>query len=158
MSKNLSRNIVNLVLALVGIGLFISAQGIKTGAAMAQGSDFMPKLLTGIWVVLSIAIFLSGLRENKEDPKNAVSIRGFIATLVLLFAYIALLQPIGFTVASILYVFIQTLLFAPKEYKTMKNYIIFAIIAIILPIAINLLFTNVFSLILPEGTIFTIFK
>jgi len=154
MQKNLSSNVVNLVLVLSGAALFISAQSIKVGSAMAQGGDFMPKLLSGIWLVLAIAIFVTGIREPHNASEKAVSIKGFIATLILLFVYIFLLRPVGFVVASTLYVFVQMMLFAPKEYKSKKNYILFAVIAIVLPIIINLIFANAFSLILPEGTLF----
>jgi len=154
MQKNLSSNVVNLVLVLSGASLFISAQSIKVGSAMAQGGDFMPKLLSGIWLVLAIAIFVTGIREPHNASEKAVSIKGFIATLILLFVYIFLLRPVGFVVASTLYVFVQMMLFAPKEYKSKKNYILFAVIAIVLPIIINLIFANAFSLILPEGTLF----
>ena len=154
MQKNLSSNVVNLVLVLSGASLFISAQSIKVGSAMAQGGDFMPKLLSGIWLVLAIAIFVTGIREPHNVSEKAVSIKGFIATLILLFVYIFLLRPVGFVVASTLYVFVQMMLFAPKEYKSKKNYILFAVIAIVLPIIINLIFANAFSLILPEGTLF----
>lgn len=153
MTKNLSSNLFNLILVLSGVGLFMSAQTIQTGSAMAQGGDFMPKLLTTIWMILSILIFLTGIREPKKEGE-AVNIKIFLATLILLFAYIFLLKPVGFVIASILYTFIQMLLFVPAEKKTKKSCIIFAVVAVVIPIVVNLVFANVFSLILPEGTIF----
>lgn len=152
MSKNLAGNIVNLVLLLMGVGLFISAQGISTGAAMAQGGDFMPKLCSGIWMVLGILLFLFGLREKPAEGKGSkVSLKGFGATLVLLFLYVLLLKPVGFVITSIVYLFLQMCLFVPAEKKTKKNYILFAVISVVMPFAVNWLFVNVFALILPAG-------
>lgn len=151
--KNLGSNLFNIVLLLVGIALFCSAQTIQAGAVLGQGADFMPKLMSIAWIVLSVMNLLNGLREPEGKKENG-SIRRFLLTLALLFVYIYLLDPIGFTMASILYVFAQTLLFVPKEKRSVKNYVLFAVVSVVLPIAINLLFQNVFSLILPEGMLF----
>jgi len=118
MSKNLASNIINLVLLLMGVGLFISAQGIETGAAMAQGGDFMPKLCSGIWMVLGILLFLFGLREKPaEGGGSQVSLKGFGVTLALLLLYVLLLKPVGFVITSIVYLFLQMCLFVPAEKK-----------------------------------------
>lgn len=151
MSKNLASNIVNLVLLLMGVGLFISAQGIETGAAMAQGGDFMPKLCSGIWMVLGILLFLFGLREKPAEGGGQVSLKGFGATLALLLVYVLLLKPVGFVITSIVYLFLQMCLFVPAEKRTKKNYILFAVISVVMPFAVNWLFVNVFALILPAG-------
>lgn len=153
MGKNFAGNIVNIVMLLMGIALLVSAQGIKTGAAMAQGGDFMPKLLTGFWVVLSAFILIDGLKK-KGASDGGSDVKNFLATLALLLVYFLVIYPIGFVAASIIYIFIQTLLFAPGDAKTKKHCIIYAVIAIAVPITVNLIFVNVFSLILPEGMIF----
>lgn len=153
MKKNLSANIVNLILVIAGVGLFISAQGIQTGNAMAQGSDFMPKLMTSIWMILSVILLLSGFRDSDAKEPGKMDLKRFFATLGLLFCYIFLLNQIGFVIASILYCFIQMLLFSPPESKNKKNYIKFAVISIVCPIAVNLIFANMFYLILPQGNL-----
>ena len=151
--KNLGSNLFNIVLLLVGIALFCSAQTIEAGAVLGQGADFMPKLMSIAWIVLSALNLLRGFREPEGEKENG-SVRRFLVTLALLFVYIYFLNLIGFTLASILYVFAQTLLFVPKEKKNVKNCILFAVVSVVIPIAINLLFENVFSLILPEGMLF----
>lgn len=153
MTRNLPSKIFNLILVLSGVGLFISAQTVQTGSAMAQGGDFMPKLLTTIWMILSVLLFLTGIREPQKDS-GSVNVKKLIATMALLFLYLFLLKPVGFMIASILYTFIQMLLFVPREDKSKKSYLIFAVVAVVIPIAVNLIFANVFSLILPEGTLF----
>lgn len=144
---------MNVVILLAGIALLVSAQSIKTGAVMAQGGDFMPKLLTFFWVALSVLILIGGLRE-KSAGDGSSDVKNFTATLTLLLAYFLALYPIGFVVASTIYIFIQTMLFAPGNAKTKKHCGIYAVIAIAVPITVNLIFANVFSLILPEGMIF----
>lgn len=150
--KKLSETLVNLVLVLTGAILWLSAQTIEVGAAMGQGGDFMPKLCSTIWLIIAILLFVFGLRTPDTGKNKApISIKGFLSTLVLLFVYVLLLKPIGFVITSIVYMFIQMMLFVPAELRNKKNYIIFAVVSIVLPIAVNLLFVNVFSLILPTG-------
>ena len=153
MRKNLGSNVFNLVLFVAGVALFCSAQTIPVGAVLGQGADFMPKLMSIAWIVLSALNLLYGLREQEAEKGNG-SIKRFLMTLALLFVYIYLLDVIGFTLASILYVFVQMLLFVPQEKKNAKNYVLCAVVSVVLPIAINLLFQNVFSLILPQGMLF----
>lgn len=150
--KKLSETLVNLVLVISGAALWLSAQTIEVGAAMGQGGDFMPKLCSSIWFVIALLLFVFGLRTRDAEKSEApVSIKGFLATLVLLFLYVLLLKPIGFVITSIVYMFAQMLLFVPSELRSKKNYIIFAIVSVVLPIVVNMLFVNVFSLILPTG-------
>lgn len=152
--KNFGSNLFNIFLLVAGIALFCSAQTIKAGVVLGQGADFMPKLMSVTWIVLSVLNLLYGFREQDEGKKENGSVKRFLMTLVLLFVYIYLLNPIGFTLASIFYVFIQELLFVPREKRNTKNYVLFAVISIVIPIAVNLLFQNAFSLILPKGRIF----
>ena len=92
----------------------------------------------------------------EDDGVRAITmkLKNWAATLVLLFLYILLLDKLGFVVSSVLYMFIQMCLFVPAEFRSKKNYILFAVISLVLPVAVNLLFVNAFSLILPTGVLF----
>lgn len=150
-TKKLSETILNIVLVISGIALWMSAQTIEVGAAMGKGGDFMPKLCSGIWVIIAVLMLAMGLMERDDGEKHRFNGKGFFATLFLLFIYILLLKPVGFVITSILYMFIQMYLFVPKTLVTKKRLMLFGVISVILPIAVNLLFVNVFSLILPTG-------
>lgn len=151
-TKKISEIIINLVLFMFGILLFISAQSIEAGAAMGQGGDFMPKLCSAIWVLISgLMLAISVFNKQKQNIGIKENIKGFFLTLVLLFFYIFLMKPIGFVISSIFYMFAQMMLFVPKELINKRRLILFAVISIVLPILVNLLFVNVFSLILPTG-------
>lgn len=151
-AKKLSEIIMNIILILAGASLWLSAQNIAVGAAMGQGGDFMPKLCSSIWLLVSGLLLIFSLRAPDEKEKTDTSgIGGFLITAALLFVYILLLKPVGFVITSAVYMFAQMMLFVPKEYRSKKNYIMFAVISITLPIGVNALFANVFSLILPTG-------
>lgn len=144
--------IFNMVLFLAGIVLLISAQSIEVGAAMGQGGDFLPKLCSLFWVIISgLMLASSAFKNTAQSEEKKGNIKGFLLTLVLLFLYVLLLKPIGFVITSSLYMFLQMLLFVPRELINKKKLILFAVISILLPVLVNLLFANLFSLILPAG-------
>ena len=154
-TKKLTELIVDAFILLVGIVLFISAQGIDTGSALGAGSDFVPKLCTVLLILFAVCLLVKEIRASDDGKKElGIKLSGFILTLILLFAYVYSLTILGFTLASVIYLFIQMMLFVPAGYRTMKNIILFAVISIIVPVAVNYLFVNAFSLLLPEGTIF----
>ena len=122
---------------------------------MGQGGDFMPKVCAFAWLTVSVLLLLSNF-QMEDDGVRAITmkLKNWAATLVLLFLYILLLDKLGFVVSSVLYMFIQMCLFVPAEFRSKKNYILFAVISLVLPVAVNLLFVNAFSLILPTGVLF----
>lgn len=152
-SKKLSETVLSIVLLISGAALWLSSQKIEVGAAMGQGGDFMPKLCSAIWIILSVLLLLQSIsiKEETTEKGSTISLKGFFSTLILLFLYVLLLNITGFVLTSGIYMFIQMLLFVPLEYRNRKNFILFAIISIITPAAVNALFVNVFSLILPTG-------
>ncbi len=139
-----------LMLVVVGAALFISAQSIQVGATLGKGGDFMPKLCTTLWLILSVWIFISEYRKA-EIYEPMKSVKGLLISIVILFLYIGLLQVLGFVIMSAIYLFIQMFLFLPTERRNKKQYIKLAIISVIAPFLVNWLFVNVFSLILPNG-------
>jgi len=162
------------VLAAAGLLAVLLAQRIKAGAGLGRGGAFMPKVISTAWLIISgllLLFHLLGLRNKMKAPvtekdsetlaeAEKVSVpksgrfsgtRGFFLTLILLTLYVAFLKPVGFVIMSAFYLFFQMLLFVPDVYRTKKNCALFALIAVVMPVVVNLLFVNVFSLILPRG-------
>lgn len=155
MPKNLHGSIVNLVVLILGIILFISARTIEVGAMLGAGSELVPQLVTTLWVMLAIPILIMGLRKEEVFGKK-VNIKPFLITLALLLGYALLLRPIGFVLTSMIYCFLQTLVYSPEDKRTKKDYIIFGVISIAVPIIINFVFANFFLLFLPQGDVIRI--
>ena len=144
--------IIDIVLLVTGIGLFISSRTIDPGSAIGLGGDFMPKVIAVLWILISIGLLVNEMSTPDYHNKElTASVKGFVATFVLLFAYIMLLDILGFVISSVLYMFIQMCIFLPKELKSKRNYILFLVLAVVSPVLINILFVEVFSLILPTG-------
>lgn len=150
-TKNFPELVVNMVIFIFGALLFISAQSIKVGAAMGQGGDFMPKLCSVLWLIISGLLVVTTVLDKCPRGEEKGNLKGFFLTLILLFLYVLLLEPVGFVITSIVYMFIQMMLFVPKELINKKQLIVFAVVSVLLPVLVNLLFENVFYLILPAG-------
>ena len=151
-TRKLSEYIIDIVLFLTGVGLMISANGIDPGSSIGIGGDFMPKVCTKLWVLISIGLLLWEKGTPDDHVKGITAdLKGFFGTLVLLLLYIAALNILGFILSSCIYMFIQMCIFVPKQLRDKKHYIIFAALSLIVPFSVNTLFVEVFSLLLPAG-------
>ncbi len=161
MNQRTKLDYISAIAGLVYGGLFLlgSITMQVKGRAGDVGAAFMPRLVGGLIVLLSLIYLGTLLRNRKEenaeaesDSKSSYSINGVIKTCVLLLAYLVLIQVLGFVIASILYLFIQMNLLAPEINK--RQLMISGVIAVILPIIVYQVFTRAFSLLLPSGMFF----
>lgn len=119
----------------------------------------MPKIIMGILAILLVAIIVT---EGRERVKNGGSFIGkpgrffkkdadfvkLFGTLILFAAYIECLNIIGFTLTSIIFVFLFNCLYAGTSKKAL---VMSVILSLIFPIAISILFGVVFNITLPSG-------
>lgn len=88
-------------------------------------------------------------QESKYSKKSMAPYLRVILCLVLFGIFIAILRPIGFVLAGIFYLLSTFFILVPKGYHKKTVYVI----SIISPIVVYLLFTQIFNVILPTGTI-----
>lgn len=130
---------------------FISAFQIKQFPDGFISSDFIPKILGAVLMILSVLQIISSIKGKKgrtiqqkdKKPKKEVFI-----TLILLIVYIAFLKPVGFPVMTTVYIFFQSLLFTPKE---KRKPVFAAILSIVFSVTVYLIFVRCFTLTLPAG-------
>ena len=76
----------------------------------------------------------------------------FWGSIVLMFAYFFMLDKIGFTVCSIIFLFPFNTLFANKEQMgTPKYHVVSVIISVVACLVISILFGTIFAITLPSG-------
>ena len=144
------------LLMIFSVILFISALSIKSAVNMSVGPDFMPKLASVLLFVLGAAIAVQGYLEVKknaamEAEREVDDSKGkteAMKTMLLMAAYAVLIQPAGFWICTVLYVFLQMMLLAPAG---KRRPVMFAAIAVISASVIYLSFTKGFHLMLPSG-------
>ncbi len=119
----------------------------------------VPRIVTCIIVILALAIIILEGRARQKCGQGffAKPDRFFKAdadfvklfgSLILFIAYIFLMEILGFTFTSIVFVFLFNVLYAGFEKKSL---IISAIIAIVASLLISIAFGVVFQITLPSG-------
>ena len=119
----------------------------------------VPKIVIGILIVFLAAIIITeGMARVKEgkpffqkpgkffnDNCDYVKLFG---TLILCIGYIACLDVIGFTITSIIFVFLFNVLYAGTAPKSL---VISILIAVISSVVIAVMFGVIFNITLPSG-------
>lgn len=136
-------------------GLSITAAG-KSGD---YGPGFMPRLVGLIVIFLSVMLVFTtwwGVRRNPGEKQTPGEVQGgrynyrsIFLSIALLGLYMVTLEPAGFILSSIVYLFLQMLIIANKP--TRKQLLLFVVISLIVPIVVDYIFVTVFSLLLPDG-------
>ena len=116
------------------------------------GSAFVPTLIGWCIVVTGASKLLytlfTGLKEENKKIVFDQDFLGGVGTIVLMFLYMLAFEPVGFIVASAVYLFLQMLLLSDK---TNRKILLFALVAVILPVAVDALFVFVIKMPLPVG-------
>ncbi|MGI5987925.1 MAG: tripartite tricarboxylate transporter TctB family protein [Dysosmobacter sp.] len=145
------------ILAVCGV-MFYETTQIRVFAAMdGLSSRFFPRIVIAVMVILGGFLTYRGVVHAKQyvsegkEEKTGLSQgnKCVIQTLAALLLYVVLLDPVGFILSTILYLFLQMVILSSKITK--KNLVVFALISVVTSVAIYFLFTKAFYLMLPAG-------
>jgi hypothetical protein len=159
--------IASAMIILFALYIFVASFSITSGAAL--GPAFMPQIMGVILFALGIADFVGELKKEKNAKKEAhvitkteeketatgkCSYKEWIAkhidqsSAVLLLIYVYSIKPLGFLVASAIYMFVHMLFLTVN---TKRNYVVIVLLAVIAPSIIYFGFVKLFYLLLPPG-------
>ena len=74
-----------------------------------------------------------------------------LATIAAFTVYVFVIEPAGFLLSSIVYLFAQITILAPKEKRGIKGIILFAVIAVVVCVAVYFIFRFGLNVMLPAG-------
>ena len=142
----------SVIFILFGSAMLYFSLGIKKVMENDVGSGYVPAFIAlciiaaaGAKLVLSLLDkSLSGKKKSKDDN----DLFGGLGTVALMAAYVGLFETVGFMPASTLYLFAQMLLMSNRDNR---RPLLFAVIALLLPIGVHLLFQYVIEMPLPLG-------
>ncbi len=138
----------------------IYAQQIKTRPKLTPSyasARIMPVLLGVLLAILSVVCIYQGVRRLKapEGEEAAKKLdRGDLMAVVFTFAviigYILVMPMLGFILSTVLYLFLQMLILAPAD---KRNYVLFAIVAVVFTALVFVAFRVGLQQLLPRGVI-----
>lgn len=151
--------ILGAVVILISIVLFIASFFIQEFTRTSLGAGFVPKVTAIIFCCLGIVLIV---RERRAAPKQVsaaappppAKVEGLTGPLpvvlnILLFVvYLLLLEKVGFTILTPIYMFLQILLLSsPARFRPGW----YAVLSVIVGVASYYMFVNFFQVMLPNG-------
>jgi len=144
----------SIIMLIFGAGMFVLALGIPHKIASDVGSGYVPKFVAICIIITALVQLVTTLtRKSPADNKKEKffdDAKGGIGTIVLMMVYMLIFQPVGFICSSAIYLFAQIMLLSDN---TNRKPILFAVIALLLPITVDALFVFVIKMPLPKGII-----
>ncbi len=149
------------ILTLASIALYINASHLKISAHSVTALDsaqFVPKLAFGLITILSILVFIQGLKkvkDNKEtcprDEKLEAAVVGFKRTVIAVLSigvFIFLMTRISFMIAAIMYLIFNMYFMVERRGWKHKTYFT---VAIVVSVSCFYLFDKYIYVTLPLG-------
>ena len=118
----------------------------------------IPYLLGILLAIIAVLLILQGIRKMRayDESRDAgekmsrTDLTAVALTFIVIIGYILLLQPLGFCLATVLYLFLQMLVLAPKE---KRNLPLFACVSVGFTAVIFVAFRVGLQQLLPRGVI-----
>lgn len=148
---------VNIILSavLIGFGIFyayLTANLPERNLPNTLGSDFMPWVLVGCLFLLSFLLLIRTLFGRLPEQFDfSISLKegfGVIFLTACVFAYVKLMNLIGFALATPIFLALLMLITGSRKWKEI------VIVSIVATFCIYLLFQKIFQVILPRGELF----
>ncbi len=162
--SNYAKIISSVVIMALAVTLFILAFFVESRSGDATvGPGFFPQIVASLLFILGVADLTSNIRKfsflkknNKLIPK--VTEKKAFKTVfcdnldwvsgILILVYVIAIYYIGFLIPSIIYMFLQILLYTTTK---KRNWILYTILSLAIPAIIYFGFRNYFHLMLPAG-------
>lgn len=156
-----SRDLILGVVMLLFSGFYLYfAQQIVTRPKLVPSfasARIMPNLLGGLLAILSVICIIQGIRkwinprqETGEEKADKGDLLAVTLTFAVIIGYTAVMQPLGFCLSTVLYLFVQMLILAPAN---KRNYLLFAIVAVAFTALVYVAFRVGLQQLLPRGVI-----
>lgn len=144
-----------------GVVIFLSQQ-LPKSKVMKIGPDFMPMLIGIVILILALILLVTSIKNFKANSEKVASMpadtsdyKRVLASLVLVVIYVNILAPVGFIISTLAYLFLQIVVLAPNDRRTLKHLTSYAVLDIVFVFVVFFLFRYGFKIVLPAG-IFTL--
>lgn len=149
--------ITGLIFLGLSVAIFIASGFLEASLMGGLGADFMPRVLAVVTAVLAvieirqgvitIRNYNSGYAENEEQNDRL----RVLLTILVFAGFVLLMQPLGFILSAVIYLFLQILILAPEDQRKAKHIVMYAVISVVVSIAVYYIFRYGLSVMLPTG-------
>ncbi len=151
---------VSIVFLIISVVVLIMASQLPASKVMEIGPDFMPTVVGGLTLVLSLVLLVMSVNTLRKNPDAVYTAdqgdyKRMLISLVLILIYVLAFKPVGFIIATLVYLPFQMYFLAPEDKKSKKHIIQLIVTDIIFTFIVFFLFRYGFKIVLPAG-IFTI--
>ncbi|MEA5092782.1 hypothetical protein SDC9_53151 [bioreactor metagenome] len=164
--------ITSIVFLIFGIAVIIASGNIPIKNVNGDvGSAFLPEMVAGIMIFLSIILFAKTCMHIKKskplEEKNNAKIRATVetnnkqkgfagnkavfASFINLCVYVVLFKPVGFILSSIIFLVLQMGIMTEDSKITARKLAIWCVISVVTAVLVYLIFYEIFSMRLPMG-------
>lgn len=147
------------IMLVVAMAYLYGSLYIKPYGDAAVDSRFFPQLLGTMLLILSIIQLVVSVRNRdltsapetgtENNPPTRIN-RGVFFTLIIILAYVLLINKLGFVISSTLFLFALTMLMAPAEHR---RPVMTLVVSALFSAAVYAVFVYWFYVALPEGII-----
>ena len=162
MSFKKCRDLILGIVMLMFSGFYLfNARQIKTRPKLTPSyasAQIMPTLLGVLLAILSVVCIVQGVRnlkaadgaEETVKKKDKGDIMAVVFTFAVIIGYILVMPTLGFILSTVLYLFLQMIILSPPA---KRNYLLFAIIAVVFTALVFVAFRIGLQQLLPRGII-----
>ncbi len=162
MSFKKCRDLILGIVMLLFSGFYLfNARQIKTRPKLTPSyasAQIMPTLLGILLAILSVVCIVQGIRnlkaadgaEETAKKKDKGDIMAVVFTFAVIIGYILVMPTLGFILSTVLYLFLQMIILSPPANR---NYLLFAIIAVVFTALVFVAFRIGLQQLLPRGLI-----
>jgi putative tricarboxylic transport membrane protein len=143
--KNLTDMAGSLVLILLGIGAVIGAIGLRVGTPTEPQPGFFPFLSGAFIIILSSIIFVQGCLGRSKSKISLGEIQRPAMLVAVLIVFVALLEPLGYVIASPFVVALVLRIMGIKSWRVLL------VTSLALSIGTFVLFDRLLGITLPVG-------
>ena len=135
------------LIALIGIIALVAAWPLDSWSDFGPGLGFLPAALGAALAIMGPAVALASLRAREGSRGSASSFRKPLVVIGVMAAYLALLNVLGFVVATVLFLF--TLL----RWVESRGLFQAAVLAVSIAVGLHFLFAILLETPLPSGAL-----
>ena len=164
--------LVALFYLIITVVYAVQIPSIKITSISPIDSAFLPIILSAGMGILTVCQIYQAIKKQKKmaqaaaenadadanaetvDAEDAPDYGRAIMTLAASLLYVALLNPLGFVISSVVYLELQMCIMSPKDKRKPVKFLIISIITVLV---IYFIFHNLLRLMLPNGILTGIF-